>query len=142
LKGEGDCNFVKLLDFGLAKGQFQSRITETGTVLGTLNYMAPEQIALGEFSPASDIYSLGVIFYETVTTQLPFPGERVGDIMRQIMNKTPTEPIRLRLDLPIELNQVNHGDDGKRERIPADSDRGDGRAEKKYQGNRKGKRSL
>jgi ligand-binding sensor domain-containing protein/tRNA A-37 threonylcarbamoyl transferase component Bud32 len=106
IEKEGNCNFVKLLDFGLAKGQFQSRITQTGTVLGTLNYMAPEQIALGEFSPASDIYSLGVIFYETVTNQLPFPGESVSDIMKQIMNKTPTEPIQLRLDLPIELNQI------------------------------------
>ncbi len=106
IEKEGNCNFVKLLDFGLAKGQFQSRITQTGTVLGTLNYMAPEQIALGEFSPASDIYSLGVIFYETVTNQLPFPGESVSDIMKQIMNKTPTEPIQLRHDLPVELNQI------------------------------------
>ncbi len=106
IEKEGNCNFVKLLDFGLAKGKAQTRITETGIVLGTLNYMAPEQVAQGEFSLASDIYSLGVIFYETVTNRLPFPGERIGDIMKQIMNKTPLEPIRLRLDLPSELNEI------------------------------------
>ncbi len=106
IEKDGNCNFVKLLDFGLAKGQAQTRITETGTVMGTLNYMAPEQLSKGEFSLASDIYSLGVIFYETVTNRLPFPGERIGDIMKQIMNKTPIEPILLRPDLPIEFNEI------------------------------------
>jgi serine/threonine protein kinase len=101
IEKEGNCNFVKLLDFGLDKGQAQIRITETGTVIGPFNYMAPEQVAQGEFSLASDIYSLGVIYYETVTNRLPFPGERIVDIMKQIMNKTRIEPIRMRLDLPI-----------------------------------------
>ena len=103
---DGNPNFVKLLDFGLARGQNQTRITETGTVLGTLNYMSPEQISSGSFSPASDIYALGGIFYETVTGQIPFPGENVTAIMRQVMDKVPSQPILLRPDLPLEFNNL------------------------------------
>lgn len=103
---KGNNNFVKLLDFGLAKTEHQTRITQTGTVLGTLNYMAPEQIADGRFSYASDVYSLGVIFYETLTKEIPFPGENVTDIMRQILNDTPAEPILRRPDLTPGLNKL------------------------------------
>jgi len=106
IEGGGTNNFVKLLDFGLARMQFQTRITQSGTVLGTINYMSPEQIAEGEFSLASDIYSLGVIFYETATGQVPFPGERTTDIMNKVLNKAPVEPIRLRPDLPLEYNEM------------------------------------
>lgn len=106
IEKDGNCNFVKLLDFGLAKTAHQTRITQTGTVLGTLNYMAPEQIAIGRFSRASDVYSLGVIFYEALTGNIPFPGDNVTDSMRQILNETPVEPIRLRPDLPDRFNYL------------------------------------
>ncbi|MFC2146767.1 two-component regulator propeller domain-containing protein, partial [Acidobacteriota bacterium] len=62
-KGEKE-NFVKILDFGLAKTQSLSRVTETGMVVGTLSYLSPEQLLNSEYSFASDIYSLGTIFYE------------------------------------------------------------------------------
>jgi tRNA A-37 threonylcarbamoyl transferase component Bud32/sugar lactone lactonase YvrE len=104
VENEGRRNFVKLLDFGLARTEHQTRITQTGTVLGTLNYMAPEQISHGEFSLASDVYSLGVICYETLTRKIPFPGGKMTDIMRKILNDTPTEPIYLRPDMPTEFN--------------------------------------
>jgi len=104
IEHKGNCNFVKLLDFGLAKTEHQTRITQTGTVLGTLNYMAPEQISDGRFSYASDVYSLGVIFYETLTKKIPFPGDNVTDIMRQILHEAPVEPILLRPDLTPGLN--------------------------------------
>ena len=103
---DGKPNYVKLLDFGLAKAVHQTRITQTGTVLGTLNYMAPEQISLGEFSTASDIYSLGVVLYEAVTGHVPFPGEELTHIMKQIMNRVPSPPLRLRSDLPPGLNTL------------------------------------
>lgn len=106
IEHKGNCNFVKLLDFGLAKTEHQTRITQTGTVLGTLNYMAPEQIADGRFSYASDVYSLGVIFYETLTKAVPFPGDNVTDIMRQILNDAPAEPILRRPDLTPGLNSL------------------------------------
>ncbi|MCP5050471.1 MAG: protein kinase [bacterium] len=105
-KREDSSNFVKLLDFGIARTEQQSRITRTGTILGTLNYLAPEQISDGNFSPASDIYSLGGIFYEAVTGEIPFPGETTTDIMRKIIYDMPTKPCQLRPDTPPRLNKL------------------------------------
>ena len=102
----GDPNFVKLLDFGLAKMQHQTRLTQTGIVIGTINYMSPEQIS-GEGSfAASDIYSLGIIFYEMITGEKPFLGETTVDVMKQILDKSPIEPIRFRFDISFELNHL------------------------------------
>lgn len=105
----GKRNFVKLLDFGLAKTEHQSKLTQVGTVLGTLNYMSPEQISHGDYSLATDIYSLGVIFYETTTGRIPFPGGKSGkmtQIMGKILTDTPTEPIQLRPDLSPKSNEL------------------------------------
>lgn len=106
IEREGKRNFVKLLDFGLAKDVNQSKITQSGMVLGTVNYMAPEQISHGDCSLATDIYSLGVIFYEMVTGRIPFSGGKMTQIMGKILSEMPTEPIHLRLDLPLECNKL------------------------------------
>jgi ligand-binding sensor domain-containing protein/tRNA A-37 threonylcarbamoyl transferase component Bud32 len=98
--------FVKLLDFGLARAQTFSRLTESGMVLGTVSYISPEQITGNVYSTASDIYSLGVTFYEMVTGIRPFSGENTIEIMMQILNKNPVEPIRLRKEIPGELNRL------------------------------------
>lgn len=98
--------FVKLLDFGLARMEYQSRLTQSGMVIGTLNYMAPEQISGSEYSTATDVYSLGVIFYEMLTGIKPFSGESTLGVMRQIMNDTPVEPMELRFDAPSELSDL------------------------------------
>ncbi len=103
---DGDPNFVKLLDFGLARMKFQTRITRTGVLMGTLNYMSPEQLAHSEFSLASDVYSLGVTFYEMVTGKIAFPGETANEIMKQVLDTTPIEPRRFRPDIPGELNDL------------------------------------
>jgi ligand-binding sensor domain-containing protein/tRNA A-37 threonylcarbamoyl transferase component Bud32 len=103
---DGDPNFVKLLDFGLAKMQNQTRLTQTGIVIGTINYMAPEQISGKGSFIASDIYSLGVIFYEMVTGEKPFLGETTIDIMKQILDKSAIEPSRFRDDIPFDLNYL------------------------------------
>jgi len=101
-----DPNFVKLLDFGLAKMQHQTRLTQTGMVIGTINYMAPEQIAGTEVSGAADIYSIGVMFYEMLTGKKPFEGETSIDIMKEIIEKIPVEPVRCRGEIPLELNEL------------------------------------
>ncbi|MCP5045970.1 MAG: protein kinase [bacterium] len=103
---EGDRNFVKLLDFGLAKTQHQTRLTQTGIVIGTINYMSPEQISGSGSFAASDIYALGIIFYEMITGDKPFLGETTIDIMKQILDKSPIEPIRFRFDISFELNRL------------------------------------
>ena len=103
---EGNRNFVKLLDFGLARTEFQSRVTQTGMVVGTINYLSPEQIASAEFSSASDIYSLGILFYEMTTGKNPFPGRQTPELMKQILDDIPEDPIDIRTDLPSGLNDL------------------------------------
>ncbi len=104
-RGE-DSNFVKLLDFGLARMQNQTRLTQTGMVIGTINYMAPEQISGKPLSGAMDVYAMGIIFYEMLVGEKPFIGDTTIDIMRQIMDTDPIEPIRFRFDVPSELNEL------------------------------------
>ena len=58
------------------------------------------------FSGATDIYSMGVMFYEMVTGESPFIGETTIDIMKQINDKPPIEPIKLRFDIPMEINDM------------------------------------
>ncbi len=106
IQKDQDPNFVKLLDFGLAKMQYQTSLTQTGIVIGTINYLSPEQISGKGSSPASDIYALGIIFYEMLTGEKPFIGETTIDIMKQIMDKTPIEPQRFRDDISPRLNHL------------------------------------
>jgi len=106
IEKKGDPNFVKLLDFGLARTQYQTRLTQTGIVIGTISYISPEQISGKRSCAASDIYALGTIFYEMLTGDKPFMGETTTDIMKQILEKNPVEPIRCRDDIPRELNQL------------------------------------
>ena len=106
IERDGDPDFVKLLDFGLARVKSQTRITRTGILMGTMNYMSPEQLAHSEFSSASDVYSLGVTFYEIVTGKIAFPGDTANEIMKQVLDTTPIEPRRFRPDIPGELNDL------------------------------------
>ncbi len=101
---KSDTPFVKLLDFGLARTQSLTRLTETGEILGTINYLPPERIAHQEYSPLGDLYSLGIVFYEMLTLEKPFLGETPVDIIKQILEKEPPEPAVYRKDIPVELN--------------------------------------
>ena len=80
---------VKILDFGLAKLAGQSLITRAGSTLGTVAYMSPEQARGEEADHRTDIWSLGVVFYEMVTGRLPFPGEYAQVMLYQILNAPP-----------------------------------------------------
>jgi eukaryotic-like serine/threonine-protein kinase len=97
---------VKLMDFGIARSVTDGSITSTGTTLGSLNYMPPEQVR-GEAADArSDIYSFGVSLYEMLTGQLPFKGDSQYSLMTAHLNDVPPEPITLRGDLPPGLNVI------------------------------------
>jgi eukaryotic-like serine/threonine-protein kinase len=97
---------VKLMDFGIARSSTDGSLTTTGTTLGSLNYMPPEQVR-GEAADArSDIYSFGVSLYEMLTGQLPFKGDSQYQLMTAHLNETPPEPVTLRGDLPAGLNEI------------------------------------
>jgi eukaryotic-like serine/threonine-protein kinase len=97
---------VKLMDFGIARSATDGSLTTTGTTLGSLNYMPPEQVR-GEAADArSDIYSFGVSLYEMLTGKLPFQGDSQYSLMTAHLNQTPAAPITLRSDLPPGLNEI------------------------------------
>jgi len=97
---------VKLMDFGIARSVTDGSLTSTGTTLGSLNYMPPEQVR-GEAADArSDIYSFGVSLYEMLTGKLPFKGDSQYSLMTAHLNELPPEPITLRGDLPPGLNEI------------------------------------
>jgi len=97
---------VKLMDFGIARSATDGSLTSTGTTLGSLNYMPPEQVR-GEAADArSDIYSFGVSLYEMLTGKLPFEGDSQYSLMTAHLNQTPPEPVTLRSDLPAGLNEI------------------------------------
>jgi serine/threonine-protein kinase len=83
---------AKITDFGIARMRSAEVKTQTGIVLGSPRYMSPEQVAGKRAEPRSDIFSLGVILYETLTGRPPFTGEDVTAVMFQIMNLVPPPP--------------------------------------------------
>jgi serine/threonine protein kinase len=99
---------VLLTDFGIARaaGGTQAGLTATGLVMGTADYLAPEQIAGRPAEPRSDIYSLGVVLYEMLTGVTPFAGENTASILyRQVHDQPP--PLRsLNTRLPSELQPL------------------------------------
>src|SRR5208282_4526170 len=97
---------VKLMDFGIARSEKDANLTITGTALGSLNYMPPEQIQGGAIDARSDLYSVGVTLYQLVTGQPPFKGDSNYSIMAAHLNQVPKRPIELRADLPQGLNEI------------------------------------
>ena len=82
---------VKILDFGLAKVRGQSQITKYESTIGTTAYMSPEQAKGEDVDQRSDIWSLGVVFYEMISGNLPFKGEYDQAIIYSILNRVPEE---------------------------------------------------
>jgi len=99
-------NFVKLLDFGVALMKFQTRLTQTDIRVGTIAFTAPEYITNNLYSPACDIYSLGMVFYEMLTGKSAFEAEILTAVVEKILRTSPREPGKLRPDIPGELNRL------------------------------------
>jgi serine/threonine-protein kinase len=100
--GEGR---VKVTDFGIARAG-TSQMTETGSIVGTAQYLSPEQARGGEVDPRSDLYSLGVVLYELLTGKTPFDGETPVEIAMKHLSTAPKPPSKLRPDVPPELDMV------------------------------------
>jgi Tol biopolymer transport system component/predicted Ser/Thr protein kinase len=99
-------NQVKVMDFGLAKLRGSLKLTKTSSTVGTLSYMAPEQIQGGEVDARSDIFSFGVVLYEILTGQLPFIGEHEAAMMYSIVNESPQPIQKFRPDLSSEVLHI------------------------------------
>ncbi|HEY0935762.1 MAG TPA: serine/threonine-protein kinase, partial [Trebonia sp.] len=102
-----DPDHVYLTDFGITKHLGgRTGLTETGAFLGTIDYVAPEQIrGLSVLGPA-DQYSLGCVLYESLTGRVPFEKDRDTAIMLAHMEESPTAPTRLRPELPPAVDEV------------------------------------
>jgi serine/threonine protein kinase/tetratricopeptide (TPR) repeat protein len=97
---------VKVMDFGLAKIKGSLKLTRSSSTIGTLAYMAPEQLRGEEVDPRSDIFSLGAVLFETLTGTTPFKGEHEAAIMYSVLNEEP-EPIeKYRADVPEALSAL------------------------------------
>jgi len=114
---------AKILDFGLAKsapllanfkGGLESvgptlsveDLTRTGTAVGTVSYMSPEQVRAEDLDARTDLFSLGVVLYEMATGRLPFPGETSGVVFHAILERAPVPPTRLNPRLPFKLEEI------------------------------------
>ncbi|MBV8545580.1 MAG: protein kinase [Acidobacteria bacterium] len=101
--------YVKVLDFGLAKlAEPESALKDssTGTVLGTLLYISPEQARAQQPDARSDLYALGAVMYEMVTGQPPVRGDNFIDIANAIVNETPKPPSHYVSSVPPELDRI------------------------------------
>jgi serine/threonine protein kinase len=97
---------VKLMDFGIARMQADRPLTRTGTTVGSLFYMSPEQINGGLPDLRSDLYSLGVTLYEMVTGRRPFVGDSDYSIMAAHLQQKPVAPIEIVAGVPLDLNDI------------------------------------
>jgi beta-lactam-binding protein with PASTA domain/predicted Ser/Thr protein kinase len=101
----GADNRVFVTDFGIARSG-PSQMTEVGSIMGTAQYLSPEQARGAPVTAASDLYSAGVVLYEMLTGKTPFTGETPIEIAMKHLNEPPRPPSDLRPEVPPELDQI------------------------------------
>ena len=108
-----DTGSVKITDFGIARITDSSK-TRTGTVMGTPNYMSPEQCMGKKVDGRADLFSLGVVLYQMVSGALPFKGETMAALMYNIVNDPPIAIQKVRPEINPALRKVIHSAIGKK----------------------------
>ncbi len=97
---------AKIMDFGIARSLAGGGTTAEGAIIGTPEYMSPEQVEGKEADQRSDIYALGIILFEMVTGRLPFEGDTPFSIANKQKNEPPPDPRKLNPQIPAELDRV------------------------------------
>lgn len=97
---------LKVTDFGIARAGSASTMTEAGSILGTVQYLSPEQAQGAQVEASSDLYSLGVVLYEMVTGVLPFTGDNAVTIAMKHVSEAPVPPRELVPAVPENLERV------------------------------------
>ena len=97
---------VRIMDFGIARSLAAKGITGAGIIIGTPEYMSPEQVEGKDVDPRSDLYSLGVILYEMATGRVPFEGDTPFTVGIKHKSERPQDPNELNPNLPDDLNRV------------------------------------
>jgi serine/threonine protein kinase len=100
LNGDGR---AKVTDFGIARSLDVQGVTQSGAVLGTSNYIAPEQASGRPVDRTTDVYSLGVVLFELLTGQVPFPGESFVAVAMQHVSEPPPSVLEVRPDVPVRV---------------------------------------
>ncbi len=98
----------RLTDFGVAHMGDRTRLTETGSLIGTYAYLSPEACQGVDLDERADIWAFGVMLYEMLAGQRPFVSDKVGTLLVQIMNQPVPSLIEYRPDVPIELAELVH----------------------------------
>lgn len=97
---------AKLADFGIAKAAEMTRVTQVGSVLGTVAYLSPEQATGGDTGPQSDIYSLAVVAYEMLGGRLPYLYKSITELAMKQRDELPTPLTSLNPEVPVELDRT------------------------------------
>jgi serine/threonine-protein kinase len=97
---------VKISDFGLARLQSSGSVTQTGHAVGSPSYMSPEQVQGMAVDGRSDMFSLGVLFYELLTQRRPFEGESLTTVIFKIIKDTPLAPSQLNKAVPPAMDEI------------------------------------
>ena len=99
-------NSAKLADFGIAKQSEMTRVTQVGSVLGTVAYLSPEQAVGGDTGPQSDIYSLAVVLYEMLGGRPPYEYKSITELAMKQRDETPTPLTALNPDVSVEIDRT------------------------------------
>jgi serine/threonine protein kinase/predicted negative regulator of RcsB-dependent stress response len=97
---------VRIMDFGIARSVEARGVTQAGTIVGTPDYMSPEQVEGKEADQRSDIYSIGVILYEMMTGKVPFEGDTALSVALKHKTETPPDPRSINPQLPSDLSRM------------------------------------
>ncbi|MDX6398586.1 MAG: eukaryotic-like serine/threonine-protein kinase [Gaiellaceae bacterium] len=101
--GEGR---VKVMDFGIARAGAASQMTEAGSIIGTAQYLSPEQARGAPVDQTSDLYSTGIVLYELLTGTVPFTGETPVEIAMKHLSQVPAPPSTHRPEVPRDLDYI------------------------------------